>query len=66
MAANDGKALTPAQVAHRLNVATSTVRRWATTGQVRSFRLPGGQLRFRPVDIDAIDSIEDDDQPAAS
>lgn len=63
---NDNEALTPAQVARRLNVAVSTVRRWAVAERIKSFRTPGGQLRFRRVDIDAIDTDDFEDDAAAS
>jgi excisionase family DNA binding protein len=37
-----------------LGVSGETLRRWADEEKVRHVRLPSGQLRFRPVDLDAI------------
>ena len=44
--------LTVSQVAARLAVSVGTVRRWADSGALESFRTPGGQRRFdaEPVD----------------
>ena len=39
---------TVSQVADRLGVSVGTVRRWADSGQLASFRTPGGQRRFDP------------------
>jgi excisionase family DNA binding protein len=39
-------ALTVSQVAARLAVSVGTVRRWADSGALESFRTPGGQRRF--------------------
>jgi excisionase family DNA binding protein len=38
--------LTVSQVAERLAVSPGTVRRWADSGALDSFRTPGGQRRF--------------------
>ena len=38
--------LTVSQVAARLAVSVGTVRRWADSGALESFRTPGGQRRF--------------------
>jgi excisionase family DNA binding protein len=38
--------LTVSQVAERLAVSAGTVRRWADSGALDSFRTPGGQRRF--------------------
>jgi excisionase family DNA binding protein len=38
--------LTVSQVAARLAVSAGTVRRWADSGAIESFRTPGGQRRF--------------------
>ena len=66
MATNQTRpALTPNDVAHRFNVSLATVRRWANDGLVKSFRTPGGKLRFRPSDIDAIDADDIDGDESA-
>ncbi len=45
----------PLRVACRiLGVNESTLRRWADSGRVRSFRTPGGHRRFRRADLDAM------------
>lgn len=41
------------QVAAALNVSIATVRDWADSGQLRSFRTPGRQRRFWREDIEA-------------
>jgi excisionase family DNA binding protein len=43
--------LTARQVAERLGVSAETVLRWTRRGQVPAFRLPGGALRYRDVDM---------------
>ena len=48
------KYLTVADVAAALEVSDESVRRWAATGTIAYFRLPGGQLRFRPEVIEQI------------
>lgn len=37
-----------------LVVADETLRRWADKGQLRHLRLPSGQIRFRPEDLDEL------------
>jgi excisionase family DNA binding protein len=44
--------LTARQVAERLSVSPAAVLRWAARGEVPSFKLPGGAVRFDP---DALD-----------
>ena len=44
--------LTVSQVAARLAVSAGTVRRWADSGALESFRTPGGQRRYRVTDLD--------------
>ena len=44
--------LTPAQVAEAFNVTVSTVHRWAEDGLLKSFKTPGGQRRFRRIDVE--------------
>lgn len=46
--------LTIGQVADRLGVSPQTVRRWADAGLIPSARLPSGQRRFDPDQIEAI------------
>ena len=46
--------LTTSAVAELLQVSDETVRRYAEAGRIRHIRLPSGQLRFLPADIDAI------------
>ncbi len=61
--------LTAGQVAERLGVSYQTPLRWARQKTIPAIRLPGGQLRFRESDIDAIidpepaDLSESDEQP---
>jgi excisionase family DNA binding protein len=44
---DDTYILTPALVAELFAVSTRTVRRWADSGTLPSFRTIGGQRRFR-------------------
>lgn len=44
--------LTARQVAERLSVSTAAILRWAARGDVPSFKLPGGAVRFDPAAID--------------
>jgi excisionase family DNA binding protein len=37
-----------------LGVAPDTLRRWADSGHIRSFRTPGGHRRFAPEDVGAL------------
>lgn len=46
--------LTLGQACRVLNVDESTLRRWADSGQVRTFRTPGGHRRFADTDVRAI------------
>jgi excisionase family DNA binding protein len=43
--------LTTGQVAAIFGVTTTTVKRWAETGKLPSFRTVGGHYRFRPEDV---------------
>ena len=49
-----GALRTTQEVAEEYGVHPSTVRRWVKAGHLAATRLPGGQLRFRPEDVDAI------------
>jgi excisionase family DNA binding protein len=44
---DDAYILTPALVAELFAVSPRTVRRWADSGMLPSFRTVGGQRRFR-------------------
>ena len=46
------KLLTAREVGERLSVSTETVLRWSRRGDLPGFRLPGGALRYREVDLD--------------
>lgn len=46
--------LTTRQVAELAKVSRQTVSRWASEGKLPAVTLPGGQLRFSKVDIDAM------------
>lgn len=51
---SDEELLTAAEVAAELRVTRVTVGRWARDGRLASIRLPGGTLRFRRSDVDAL------------
>jgi len=58
--------LTRAEVAEILRVHPTTVARWAEEGALPHWKTPGGQLRFRREDIEAIrqprfKTVTDDD-----
>ena len=47
--------LTVGQVAQRLNVHPNTVRRWATLGLLRAYRIGSqGDRRFQTSDVDRV------------
>ncbi len=50
--------LTTGEVADRCGVSTATVRRWATAGQLKSVRLPGGHRRYTPEAVDAVLTLD--------
>lgn len=50
MDTND-RLLTPGEVADMFRVDPKTVTRWASEGRIGSIRTPGGQRRFREVEI---------------
>lgn len=59
--------MTPGQVADLFNVSVVTVGKWADTGKLRSFRTPGGQRRFDPVDVRRfLDEMGNNTEVAAS
>lgn len=57
--------LTTAEVAERYRVSTMTVRRWVAAGELEAIRLPGGQLRYRAADVDALATPVADGDPVA-
>lgn len=46
--------LTVREVAEQLKVWRETVRVWLQQGKLRGFKLPGGDWRIRPEDVDAM------------
>jgi len=46
--------ITTSQVADRLQVDPSTVRKWVAKGLLKAVTLPGGHHRFRPEDVEAL------------
>lgn len=42
------------EAAEWLAVSTSTFRRWVREGRIRTVKLPGGGVRIRKRDIDAL------------
>ena len=42
------------EAASRLGVDEATLRHWADTGRVKTFRTPGGHRRFREGDVQAL------------
>ena len=47
----DGKYVCGAEIKKILGVADSTLREWADTGKIKSFRTPGGQRRYEITDL---------------
>lgn len=47
----DGKYVCGAEIKKILGVADSTLREWADTGKIKSFRTPGGQRRYEVSDL---------------
>jgi excisionase family DNA binding protein len=45
--------LTARQLAEALGVSPHTVLDWAQRGEVPSFKLPNGAVRFRPSEVEA-------------
>jgi excisionase family DNA binding protein len=46
--------MTTTEVAERLRVDSSTIRKWVAKGLIKATTLPGGHHRFRAEDIDAM------------
>ena len=46
--------LTAVEVANQLQVLPMTVREWLRKGKLKGVRLPGGDWRVRPEDLDAM------------
>jgi excisionase family DNA binding protein len=44
--------LTARELAEQLGVSTETILRWTRAGALPGFRLPGGQIRYRPSDVE--------------
>jgi excisionase family DNA binding protein len=53
------------EAARRLGVNPATLRRWVLAGRVRCTRTAGGQLRYRPEDLDALLQDIEPTEPAA-
>lgn len=49
--AEQGRLLTPGEVAELFRVDPKTVTRWATAGRIGSIRTPGGHRRFRESEV---------------
>ncbi|QSM88763.1 helix-turn-helix DNA binding protein [Mycobacterium phage prophi91-3] len=45
---------TTSEVADRLRVDSSTIRKWVAKGQLKAITLPGGHHRFRLEDVEAL------------
>lgn len=51
---DDGKLLTPSEVAALFRVDPKTVTRWAQAGKIGSIRTLGGHRRFREAEVRAL------------
>jgi excisionase family DNA binding protein len=49
---SDARLLTARQLGERLSISPAAVLRWAARGEVPSFKLPGGAVRFDPAAIE--------------
>ena len=47
-----GRLLTAREVAENLALTPETVLAWQRTGKLPAIKLPSGQIRFRPDDLD--------------
>lgn len=61
--ADQGRLLTPGEVAAMFRVDPKTVTRWAAAGRIGSIRTPGGHRRFRETEVRAL--LEDGRSVAA-
>jgi len=52
--ADQGRLLTPGEVAAMFRVDPKTVTRWAAAGRIGSIRTPGGHRRFRETEVRAL------------
>jgi hypothetical protein len=50
----DGADVTMAELARRLDMAVTTVARWARCGRIPSSRTINGEIQFRPEDVAAV------------
>jgi excisionase family DNA binding protein len=64
MMADQGRLLTPGEVAAMFRVDPKTVTRWAAAGRIGSIRTPGGHRRFRETEVRAL--LEDGRSVAAA
>lgn len=62
--ADQGRLLTPGEVAAMFRVDPKTVTRWAAAGRIGSIRTPGGHRRFRETEVRAL--LEDGRSVAAA
>ena len=46
--------VTPRDAARLLSVSVATIRNWEKAGKIAAIRTPGGQRRFKTVDINRI------------
>ena len=53
-AAEQGRLMTPGEVAALFRVDPKTVTRWASAGRISSIRTPGGHRRFRESEVRAL------------
>jgi len=60
---DQGRLLTPGEVAAMFRVDPKTVTRWAAAGRIGSIRTPGGHRRFRESEVRAL--LEDGRHDAA-
>lgn len=51
---NKEELLRTGEAAAYLGVSDETLRRWAKEKKIRRVKLPSGQFRFRPVDLDEV------------
>lgn len=61
---DDGRLLTPGQVAELFGVDGRTVTRWARAGRLPARRTLGGHRRFRLRDVAPLLELDQGDKPA--